>query len=273
MKRAVRVLTIAGSDCSGGAGIQADLKTITVLGGFGMSVVTAITVQNSRGVHDVCNVPPELVAAQFDAVAGDLGVDAAKTGMLGSTEILEVVSAKVRQYGIEKLVVDPVVTATSGVCLLEGEAVRCLREELLPLAYVATPNIPEAELISGIRIRTEVQMKEAARIICDLGARGVVIKGGHLTGDALDLFYDGSSFHAFREPRLKGPKVHGTGCIFSAALATGLAAGKGAAEAVEGAKRYVTEAIRSCWRLGSGLGAANHLAVLAKGPGPRGAEG
>lgn len=258
----VRVLTIAGSDSGGGAGIQADLKTITVLGGFGMSVVTALTAQNTLGVHGIHEVPPEFVAAQFDAVATDIGVDAAKTGMLAGSEIIRVVAGKIREYGIERLVVDPVMAAKGGAALIREEAKRILIAELIPLAFVITPNIPEAEALSGVRIATLSDMKEAARAIRNLGPRHVVVKGGHLAGDAVDLLYDGRDFREFSSPRIATADTHGTGCTYSAAIATGLAFGRDVAEAVAQAKRYITEAVRHAWRLGGGHGPTNHLAPL-----------
>ena len=258
----VRVLTIAGSDSGGGAGIQADLKTITVLGGFGMSVVTALTAQNTLGVHGIHEVPPEFVAAQFDAVATDIGVDAAKTGMLTSPEIIRVVAGKIRQYGIEKLVVDPVMVAKGEMALIREEAKRTLITELIPLAFVLTPNISEAEVLSGIRIATISDMREAARIIRDLGAGYVVVKGGHLRGDPVDLLYDGREFREFVSPRIATADTHGTGCTYSAAIATGLAFGRDVTGAVAEAKRYITEAVRHAWRLGGGHGPTNHLAPL-----------
>jgi len=265
----IRVLTIAGSDSGGGAGIQADLKTITVLGGFGMSVVTALTAQNTLGVHGIHEVPPAFVAAQFDAVATDIGIDAAKTGMLAGSEIIRVVAEKIRRYGIEKLVVDPVMVAKGGMSLIREEAKQTLVQELIPLAFVLTPNIPEAEVLSGIRIATLEEMKKAAQIILDLGARHVVVKGGHLTGDAVDLLYDGREFREYRSARIETADTHGTGCTYSAAIATGLAAGMDVAEAVNQAKRYITEAVKRAWRLGGGHGPTNHLAPLFAG----GAEG
>ena len=258
----VRVLTIAGSDSGGGAGIQADLKKITVLGGFGMSVVTALTAQNTLGVHGIHEVPPEFVAAQFDAVATDIGVDAAKTGMLVSSEIIRVVAGKIRQYGIEKLVVDPAMVAKGGTALIREEAKRTLIAELIPLAFVLTPNISEAEVLSGIRIATISDMREAARIIRDLGAGHVVIKGGHLRGAPVDLLYDGREFREFVSPRIATADTHGTGCTYSAVIATGLAFGRDVAGAVAEAKRYIAEAIRHAWRLGGGHGPTNHLAPL-----------
>ncbi len=261
----IRVLTIAGSDSGGGAGIQADLKTITVLGGFGMSVVTALTAQNTLGVHGIHEVPPAFVAAQFDAVATDIGIDAAKTGMLAGSEIIRVVAEKIRRYGIEKLVVDPVMVAKGGMSLIREEAKRTLITELIPLAFVLTPNIPEAEVLSGIRIATLEEMRKAARIILDLGASHVVVKGGHLSGDAVDLLYDGKEFREYRSARIETADTHGTGCTYSAAIATGLAAGMDVAEAVGEAKRYITEAVKRAWRLGGGNGPTNHLAPLFAG--------
>jgi hydroxymethylpyrimidine/phosphomethylpyrimidine kinase len=258
----VRVLTIAGSDSGGGAGIQADLKTITVLGGFGMSVITALTAQNTLGVYGIHDVPPEFVEAQFDAVATDIGVDAAKTGMLATSEVIRVVAGKIRQYGIAKLVVDPVMVSKGGMPLIREEAKKTLIEELIPLAFLLTPNIPEAEVLSGIRIATLDDMKAAARIIREMGAKHVVVKGGHLSGDAVDLLYDGKNFKEFRSPRIATEDTHGTGCTYSAAIATALAFGNDVVGAVAGAKRYISEAVRQAWRLGGGHGPTNHLAPL-----------
>lgn len=257
-----RVLTIAGSDSGGGAGIQADLKTITVLGGFGMSVITALTAQNTLGVHGIHDVPPAFVALQFDAVATDIGIDAAKTGMLSTSEIIRVVAGKIRQYGIVKLVVDPVMVAKGGMSLIREEAKKTLIAELIPLAFVLTPNIPEAEVLSGIRIETLDDMKAAARIIRKMGAKHVVVKGGHLAGDAVDLLYDGEDFREFRSQRIATEDTHGTGCTYSAAIATELAFGKDVAGAVTEAKRYITSAVRHAWRVGGGHGPTNHLAPL-----------
>lgn len=259
-----RVLTIAGSDSGGGAGIQADLKTITVLGGFGMSVITALTAQNTMGVHGIFDVPPEFVARQFDAVLTDIGVDAAKTGMLAQEHILRVVIDKIREYHIEKLVVDPVMVAKGGSLLIRGDVMDLLKTDLIPLAYVITPNIPEAEVLAEMTIKTADDMKDAARRIFAMGARHVIVKGGHLEGAALDVFYDGSSFHEFTAERITTQNTHGTGCTFSAALATGIAQGKAVPEAVGQAKDYITEAIRYSFSLGSGHGPTNHLAPVAR---------
>jgi len=261
-----RVLTIAGSDSGGGAGIQADLKTITVLGGFGMSVVTALTAHNTLGVTAIHEVSPEFVAAQFDAVATDIGIDAAKTGMLSTSGIICTVAAKIRQYRIEKIVIDPVMVAKGGAALIREEAMATLVAELLPLALVLTPNIPEAEVLTGIEINNLSDMKKAARIIRKLGPRHVVVKGGHLDGEATDLLCDATGFRIFSSPRLATSDTHGTGCTFSAAIAACLACGMDVPSAVGEAKRYISEAIRHAWRIGRGHGPTNHLAPLfAKG--------
>lgn len=257
-----RVLTIAGSDSGGGAGIQADLKTITVLGAFGMSVVTALTAQNTRGVMGIHEVPAAFVAMQFDAVASDIGVDAAKTGMLSSVEILQVVAAKVKQYGIEMLVVDPVMVAKGGARLIREDAREAVIKELIPLACVVTPNIPEAEILSGIAITGPEDMQKAAVIIHKQGARHVVVKGGHLSGAAVDILYDGRRFHDFTTERIATRDTHGTGCTFSAAIATGLALGKSVYDAVDAAKKYIQEAIRHAYRIGGGHGPTNHFAPV-----------
>ncbi len=259
-----RVLTIAGSDSGGGAGIQADLKTITALGGFGMSVITAITAQNTLGVQGVFEVPVEFIEQQFDSVATDIGVDAAKTGMLCSAEIIRCVAKRIRRYRIKKLVVDPVMVAKGGRSLLREEARGTLIRELIPLAMVFTPNIPEAEALTGIRITSMASMKKAAEAIHKLGARNVIVKGGHLEGDAVDLLYDGRTFHTLSAPRIETKHSHGTGCTFASAIATGLARGCSFIEASTQAKAYVTEAIRCGLAIGSGQGPVNHIAPLLR---------
>ena len=257
-----RVLTIAGSDSGGGAGIQADLKTITVLGGFGMSVITALTAQNTLGVHGIHEVPPDFVEAQFNAVAGDIGIDAAKIGMLSSIGIMQVVARKVREYRVDRLVLDPVMVAKGGSALIRPEAVQCLIDDLVPLALLITPNLPEAEVLSGVSIGSAKDIREAASIIHRLGARNVLIKGGHGQGDAADILFDGREFHEFVSPRIDTRDTHGTGCTFSAAIATGLALGLDIREAVHKAKEYITTAIRFSLRLGKGHGPTNHAAFL-----------
>jgi len=260
--KAVKVLTVAGSDSGGGAGIQADLKTISALGGFGMTVITALTAQNTLGVQGVYEIPVDFIEKQFDSVASDIGVDAAKTGMLSSSDIIRAVAGKFRQYGIKKLVVDPVMVAKGGGALLREDARETLIRELLPLALVATPNIPEAEVLAGIRISGVDDMRDAALAIHRLGARHVVIKGGHLSGEALDLLYDGKTFHPVSSPRVETQHTHGTGCTFASAIAMGLAEGRSVREAVTKAKIYVTEAIRFGLAIGGGQGPTNHFAPV-----------
>jgi len=235
-----RILTIAGSDSGGGAGIQADLKTIASLGGFGMSVITALTAQNTLGIQGIHEVSPEFVKMQFDAVASDIGIDAAKTGMLVNSGIIEAVADSLREYRIEKLVVDPTMVAKGGTLLLQDQARDALIRKLIPLALVVTPNISEAEVLSGIKIASLDGMREAARVIYDLGAGNVLVKGGHLMDadvtHARDILYDGKNFYEFSSERVDTKDTHGTGCTYSAAIATGLAMGKSVFEAVEEAK-------------------------------------
>jgi len=257
-----KVLTIAGSDSGGGAGIQADLKTITALGGFGMSVVTALTAQNTLGVQGIHEVPFEFVEKQFDSVATDIGIDAAKTGMLASSDIMKIVANKIREYGISMLVVDPVMVAKGGAQLIREEAKKTLIEELIPLAFVITPNVPEAEELAGMKITHVDDMKEAARIITSQGAANVLVKGGHMSGDARDILYDGREFYEFVSKRYATEDTHGTGCTTSAAIATGLAQGLGVYEAVRRAKDYITTAIRFSFRIGGGHGPTNHMAYV-----------
>ncbi|MBN1635526.1 MAG: bifunctional hydroxymethylpyrimidine kinase/phosphomethylpyrimidine kinase [Deltaproteobacteria bacterium] len=259
-----RVLSIAGSDSGGGAGIQADLKTITALGGFGMSVITALTAQNTLGVKGIHEVPVEFIEKQFDAVASDIGIDAAKTGMLASSEIIAAVARKIKEYNVDRLVVDPVMVAKGGARLIREDATRSLVEELLPLAFVVTPNIPEAEVLTGMRIATVVEMKEAARMIRDMGPKHVLVKGGHLSGDALDILYSGGNFHEFSSERFDTRDTHGTGCTFSAAIATRLAQGEKVVDALRSAKDYITSAIRFSLRIGQGHGPTNHFAGVLK---------
>jgi hydroxymethylpyrimidine/phosphomethylpyrimidine kinase len=259
MDRVRTALTIAGSDSGGGAGVQADLKTFSALGVFGMSAITAITAQNTLGVTAVHEIPPEIVAAQIDAVVTDIGVDAAKTGMISNTEIIRVVAAKVREHGISTLVVDPVMVATSGDRLLREDAVEALRTELLPLATVVTPNLPEAEVLIGREIGGLDAMREAARAIVGLGVRSVIVKGGHLAGDAVDVFYDGSTFTELPARRIETTSTHGTGCTLASAIAALLARGESLEGAIRGAKAYVTEAIERAYPIGKGHGPVHHF--------------
>lgn len=254
-----RALTIAGSDSGGGAGIQADLKTFSALGVFGMSAITALTAQNTTGVYAVHEVPPEVVARQVDVVVEDIGVDAAKTGMLSSAAIIEAVADRVRHHRLERLVVDPVMVAKSGAPLLRPEAQEALRRQLLPLALVVTPNLPEAEALTGRRAEDAGQMREVARALRDLGPRTVLLKGGHLRGEPVDVFYDGEDFEELRAERLPTRHTHGTGCVLSAAIAAYLSRGLSVREAVRRGKEFVTEAIRYGLPLGRGVGPCNPL--------------
>lgn len=262
-----RALTIAGSDPSGGAGIQADLKSFTALKAYGMSVITCLTAQNSLGVTGVVAVEPAFVGAQLDAVLSDMGTDAAKTGMLFHTGIIAVVADRVKRFGLSNLVVDPVMMAKGGQPLLLPEAQQAVRELLLPLAAVVTPNLPEAEVLTGLPIRNREEMIQAGARLLELGARAAVVKGGHLDGeDAHDLLIarDGSTLWLHAE-RVETRHTHGTGCTFSAALAAGLAHGFPLEDAVRQAKAFITLAIRRNPGLGAGHGPTNHLAWLEEG--------
>lgn len=261
--RIPRALTIAGSDSGGGAGIQADLKTFAALGVYGTSVLTAVTAQNTLGVTAVQEIQSAVIAAQLDAVVPDIGADAAKTGMLSSSRIIEVVAAGVERHGLRKLVVDPVMVAASGARLLREDAMAALKSRLLPLAMVVTPNIPEAEALVGGRIQSLEQMKEAAIAIKRLGPGAVIVKGGHREdSEAIDLLYDGHEFKEYRADWIKTTSNHGTGCTFSAAIASGLARGLPLPEAVGLAKAYVTSALRTAFPVGAGHGPLNHLFEL-----------
>ncbi|UCH23477.1 MAG: bifunctional hydroxymethylpyrimidine kinase/phosphomethylpyrimidine kinase [Deltaproteobacteria bacterium] len=260
-----RILTVAGSDSGGGAGIQADLKAITVLGGYGLSVITALTAQNTVGVQAVHPVPIGFIEQQLDSVLSDIGADAAKTGMLATPEIVEVVADGLNRYNIEPLVVDPVMVAKSGDSLLSEAARKTLKTALLPLAAVVTPNLPEAAVLCGRPVKNLDDMREAARRIYDLGPDNVVIKGGHLEGRAVDLLFDGVSFETLEAPRLNQRNTHGTGCTFSAALATILAEGEQITEALQKAKKFITRAIAAGLDIGAGHGPTNpyaHIMVL-----------
>jgi hydroxymethylpyrimidine/phosphomethylpyrimidine kinase len=255
-----RALTIAGSDSGGGAGIQADLKTFAAFGVYGASVVTAITAQNTLGVTAIHGVPVEIVVAQIDAVLSDIGSDAVKTGMLFSTAIVEAVAGRLRSGGVARLVVDPVMVAKGGDHLLQEEAVNTLRELLLPLAMVVTPNAPEASVLAGLEVVDGSTAREAARRIHALGPRVVIVKGGHLGGDRSDdLVFDGTAFYVLSAPRIDTPHTHGTGCTFSAAIAAGLARGQSALEAARAAKAFLQGALEHAEPLGAGHGPVNHL--------------
>lgn len=253
-----RALTIAGSDSGGGAGIQADLKTFFALGCHGMSALTAITAQNTTGVTGIHTVPPNFVAAQIDAVATDIGVDAAKTGMLATAEIIEAVAGALRGHGINRLVVDPVFVSKGGDSLLMPDAVAALRTHMLPLAEIVTPNLHEAGGLLGGRIETIDEMKEAARSLRSLGPRAVLVKGGHLSGErAVDVMFDGTDMIEIDGPRFDTTDTHGTGCTLAAAIAARLAHGDELEPAVRFAKRFVGNAIERGLRIGKGYGPVN----------------
>jgi hydroxymethylpyrimidine kinase/phosphomethylpyrimidine kinase len=253
-----RALTIAGSDSGGGAGIQADLKTFAVLGVWGMSAITSITVQNTRGVTAVSDVPPQVVGDQIRAVVTDIGVTAAKTGMLSSTEIIGAVADAIEQTGVKNLVVDPVFVSKHGDPLLREDAVDALRARIVPLATLVTPNLAEASGLAGFDVGAREDMSPAAEAIQKLGARAVLVKGGHLPGDrADDLFVDAERFEWISAERIDTPNTHGTGCVLSAAIASYLARGDELLDAVRKAKEFVTKAIGHGLAIGSGVGPAN----------------
>ena len=257
----VRVLTIAGSDSGGGAGIQADLKTITALGGYGMTAITSVTIQNTQGVYGIHDLSPEEVYKQIEVVVRDIGVDSAKTGMLSNSEIIRAVAEAVRELKIPNLVVDPVFVAKSGDRLLREDSIGALKRHLLPIATIVTPNIPEAGELCGREIRKLREVEECAKKIHDMGPRAVVIKGGHLEGEkVIDVLYEGGDeFHYFVRDRVNTSHTHGTGCTFSSAIAVFLGRGLSVKEAVEKAKLYVHNAIERAPGLGKGHGPLNHL--------------
>jgi hydroxymethylpyrimidine/phosphomethylpyrimidine kinase len=258
-----RLLTIAGSDSGGGAGIQADLKTFAALGGFGMSAVTGITAQNTCAVTGVQLVGPALVTRQIEAVATDLGIDAAKTGMLGSAAIVRAVARAVARHGITPLVVDPVMVAQSGDLLLQADAVDGVRERLLPLATLVTPNLAEAEVLTGRRVRSLRQMEAAARQLGEATGAAVLVKGGHRRADPVDVLWDGESIRHFGGRHVRTRAAHGTGCTLSAAIAALLGAGRGLEDAIVGAKSYVEGALRHAPGFGRGSGPLEHLWVVS----------
>lgn len=292
-----KVLIIAGSDSGGGAGIQADLKTLTVLGAFGTCVVTAITAQNTLGVQNTFEIPDYIIAQQIDSIMTDIGTDALKTGMLCNASIIKVVSNKIKQYKIANVVVDPVMAAKGGTQLLSSEGVNALISDLFPLALLITPNIYEAERLSGLTIRTLSDMEESAKLIHKLGAKNVLIKGGHLQesgvgsqesgvtppfipsfargeqrGDGTqdsglqaytvtDVLYDGKTFEYFSTERINTQNTHGIGCTYASAIAAGLAEGEALREATKDAKSFITKAIKASYKPGKGHGTLNQLAA------------
>lgn len=259
-----KVLTIAGSDSGGGAGIQADLKTFAALGLHGLSVITALTAQNSLGVHGIKEIEGDFVEAQMHAVLKDFEVSALKTGMLANNEIIETVSNIVKEYNLKNLVVDPVMVAQSGDPLLKSQAVDSLKENLLPLSLVITPNIDEAEILADMKINTMEDVQVAAEIIKNYGSEYVIVKGGHLhnQGKAIDVLFDGNEFYFFEAPLIHTNNTHGTGCTFSSALASYLALGYNALKAVEKSKEFITMAIKFSYKPGLGYGPVQPLAMI-----------
>jgi len=257
-------LTIAGSDSGGGAGIQADLKTFAALGIHGTSAITAITAQNTVAVTEILELPVAMVRAQIDAIVEDLGVQAAKTGMLSSAEIIETVAAAIQAHRIGNLVVDPVMVAKGGARLLREDAVDALRTRLLPLAAVLTPNLPEVEVLLGRRVTTLDERRQAARDLLALGPRAVVVKGGHAGGDAIDVYWDGATLEELPAERIATANTHGSGCVFSAAIAAGLAQGGDPLTAVRAAKEFITGAIELSLELGHGHGPVNPMYRLGR---------
>ncbi len=253
-----KVLTIAGSDCSGGAGIQADIKTMAVHKIYAMSVVTALTAQNTMGVNDIMEATPEFVAKQIDAVFTDIYPDAVKIGMVASSEIIEVIADKLAEYNAENVVLDPVMVSTGGHRLMRADAQDVLLTKLIPLANVITPNIPEAEILCGFEIKTKEDMIRSAEKISEFYDGAILIKGGHFVCDASDLLYSNSKAKWFETKKIDNPNTHGTGCTLSSAIACNLALGKNIEQAVEEAKKYLTGAIGAMLDLGNGQGPLEH---------------
>ena len=256
------VLTIAGSDTIGGAGIQADIKTITMNGAYAMSVITALTAQNTTGVKEIQESTPLFLKQQLDAVFEDIYPDAVKIGMVASEELIRVISERIKYYGAKNIVVDPVMVATSGSELMKSNALRTFTEELLPISTLITPNIPEAQVLSGITIETKDDMVTAARILGDKYHCAVLLKGGHSINDANDLLYEGGRITWFEGKRINNPNTHGTGCTLSSAIATNLAKGFSLDESIKTAKEYISDALADMLDLGKGSGPLNHAFKL-----------
>jgi len=256
-------LTVAGSDPSGGAGIQADLNTFSRLGVYGMSVIVALTAQNTIGVTGVMDVPADFVARQWDAVMSDIPANAVKTGMLGNASNVSITAEMIEKYDVKNLVVDPVLVSTSGTILLASDAIESLKKKLIPRTLLITPNASEAGILSGMEVHTPDDMEEAARRLRDLGARFVLVKGGHLEGDAVDLLFDGSAFTFFRSARIGHTNIHGTGCVLSAAITAYLALGNPVLESVRLGKDFITEAIATSTRIGKGAWPCNAAGLEA----------
>lgn len=260
--KVLKALCIGGSDSSGGAGIQADIKTFSAFGIYGMTVVTAVTAQDTVHVHNVEGISPHLVSLQFEAVLTDIGFDGIKTGMLYKEEIVHLVARKIKDCDISSIVIDPVLISKEGDQLLEFGAIDTLKNELIPLASLVTPNIPEAENFSEMNIKNIEDMKKAAMEIKSMGCGAVLIKGGHLEGDAVDLLFDGNQFTQFSAKRIVTPNTHGTGCTYAAAILANLICGMELIKAIEVSKHYITEAIRTSLPLGKGHGPLNHTVQI-----------
>lgn len=265
-----KALTIAGSDSSGGAGIQADIKTFSAHGLFGMSVITAVTAQNTQGVLAVQDISDEIIGKQMDAIFQDIEVDAVKIGMVSQISSIEIISQKLREYEPKNIVLDPVMISKSGYFLLQPDAKKALIENLIPLCRLITPNLPEAEAIlqevkgKDIKINSVIEMVEAAREIYKLGSRNVLIKGGHLEKDAVDVLFDGKDITYFESKRIATKNTHGTGCTLSSSIAANIGLGKSIKESVRLAKEYITIAIEHSLEIGHGVGPTNHFYELYK---------
>ena len=255
MLNPARILIVAGSDSGGGAGIQADIKTVTALGAYAMTAITAVTVQDTTGVHDFHAVPPEFVAAQIRAVMDDIGADAIKTGMLVSAAAVKSIVDALAPYASVPLVVDTVMIAKGGTQLLDDEGVEAMKKHLFPGTTLITPNAPEAAMLTGMRVESPDELARAGHMLLETGARAVLVKGGHLSGETVtDVLVDGSGVHVFSAPRIAGTSTHGTGCTLASAIATGLAQGMALQDAVVRAREFVREAIRNGLALGHGTG-------------------
>ena len=250
-------LTVAGSDPSGGAGVQADLNTFSRLGVYGTSVIVALTAQNTTGVSAVMDVPADFVARQWEAVMSDIPVNAMKTGMLGNASNVEVAAEMIDKYGLKNVVVDPVMASTSGAKLLASDAIDTVKKQLLPRALLTTPNADEARILTGIEVRSQEDMEEAAKRLRAMGSQYVLVKGGHMEGDAVDVLFDGSVFNYFRSVRIGHTNIHGTGCVLSAAITAYLALGNPVDDAVRLGKDFITEAIATSLKIGKGAWPCN----------------
>ena len=256
-----KVLTIAGSDCSGGAGIQADMKTMAAHKVYGMSVITSLTAQNTTGVYGVLDIDPEFVAKQIDCVFQDIVPEAVKIGMVSNSKIIEVIVDKLNEYKAKNIVVDPVMISTSGSKLLSDEAIDVLKNKLIKIATIITPNIPEAEVLSGMTIKTQEDMLDSAKKISKMLDGAVLIKGGHLVNDAIDLLYRDGEYRWFTSERINNNNTHGTGCTLSSAIASNLSKGYSLEDSIEKAKEYLTGALRDGLDLGKGSGPLNHMYI------------